>query len=124
MTFIKNNSKPDQIDRHSAVRRLKDDFGIAISKRKWANSELIAKKITEVEPGISGDPMMVIRAWLRMRDSQLVSPREYQFKRIEYSPKKDAVMAMAMERLKDMPRQFSILSRVRNTACDNQWFKG
>ncbi len=99
--------------RTAALERLKAEYGVILDKTA-RRAEGIAAAIRQIEPGLdSGDPMVLIRAWVAIKPAEVVpgklafaSGRPYTL---------DNTMKFAAARLQAMrmPTPLSMTSRVQ-----------
>lgn len=111
MPLARTIKDADRMARSAAANRLKAEHGIRLCTRDWTN-EILAGHIQAIEPGLSGEPILVIRAWLSIKPDNVALPREFTRSEREYSPSRDRSMAAAMARLAGFPRPIAIASNI------------
>ena len=115
MPVARTAKDADRMTRSAAAQRLRDEHGISLTGRNLT-SERLASAIMKIEPGLSGDPMCVVRAWLAIKPEGITPPRQIIRSTRSYSPAKD--MAGVLGRLTDTPRPAAMVSKVPPTAMD------
>lgn len=111
MPHPRNSSEGDRMARAAAVDRLRKVHGLRVSSHRW-NDEYVAGLIQSIEPGLSGTPALVIRAWLSVKPANVTEPRTLSRHTQPYQPRKCGQMAAAMERLKEFPRPAALVSNI------------
>lgn len=117
MPLARTIKDADRMARSAAANKLKSEYGIRLCTRDWTNENL-AERIQQIEPGLSGEPILVIRAWISMKAANVAQPREIARPAREYSPAKDRSLAAAMARLADTPKPIAMASNIPLTAMD------
>lgn len=101
--------------RTAALERLKAEYGVILDKTA-RRAEGIAAAIRQIEPGLdSGDPMVLIRAWVAIKPSEVVPGRLAYGSGKPYSLELDRGMRYARDRLQSMrmPSPVSMSSKVQ-----------
>lgn len=112
MTIPRNIQDSARLMRAAAIEKLRRDHGMTISRFRRSSPD-IAKLITMVEPRLSGDPDMVIRAWLGVKPAQAAVPARLIDTGRPYVM--SAAMRAAAERASGQPPLQALVSRVPPT---------
>jgi len=99
--------------RTAALERLKTEYGVILDKTA-RRAEGIAAAIRQIDPGLdSGDPMVLIRAWVAIKPAEVVPGRLAYGSGKPYSL--DSSMRYARDRLQSMrmPSPVSMSSKVQ-----------
>lgn len=96
--------------RTAAIQRLRTEFGVRLSKHNRCSTR-IADAIRQVEPGLdAADPMLLIRAWVAIKPSEVVPGRQLLETGRTYTL--DAHMRQAAQRASYQPHLISMSSSV------------
>jgi len=96
--------------RAAAIERLRTEFGVKLTKHNRCSTR-IADAIRQVEPGLdAADPMLLIRAWVALKPSEVVPGRQLMETGRPYSL--DARMRQAAQRASYQPHLISMSSSV------------
>ena len=104
--------KAERSLRTAAMARLKEEHGIKLPTKDW-NNEAVAKAIQSVVPGLSGEPLSVVKFYALERPDNVVKPRQFVSTGRTYSPA--ATMRGVMDRLDGMPKPLAMVSNVPPT---------
>lgn len=107
MPLPRKPAESDSLFRTAAIDRLRKEHGLVVSVRTDAH---VAKLIKTVEPGLSGAPALVIRAWVSAKRESRTPPRTVAVFTPPYQPRKCGQMAAAMERLAGIPKPVALTS--------------
>lgn len=96
--------------RTAAIERLRSEYGVVLDKKR-RGPDGIADAIRQIEPTLqSDDSMLLIRAWVALRPSEIVPARLAFGTGRAYTL--DAHMRQAASRLAGMPRLMSMSSSI------------
>lgn len=96
--------------RTAAIERLRVEFGLKLSKHNRCSTR-IADAIRQVEPGLdAADPMLLIRAWVALKPSEVVPGRQLLETGRQYTM--DAHMRLVAQRASYQPHLISMSSSV------------
>lgn len=96
--------------RTAAIERLRVEFGVKLTKHNRCSTR-IAEAIRQVEPALqSDDPMLLIRAWVGLKPSDVVPGRQAHETGRPYTF--DSQMRHAASRVQGMPKLMSMSSSV------------
>lgn len=111
MTFSRSMQTADRATRAAAIERLSTEHGIRLGINQ-RGTKAIADAVMQVEPSLSGEPILVLRAWLAMKPENVAGPREMAQPKQSYSPCKDRGMAASMARLVGIPKPMAMASNI------------
>ena len=100
--------------RIAAIERLRVEFGVNLTKHGRCSTR-VADAIRQVDPGLdAADPMLLIRAWVALRPSDVVPARLFTDTGRVYQMSKDKGLQFAAARLQDMrmPSPVNMSSKV------------